>query len=209
MDLRLPETPPTEEERAAVDEALGPPRSAWDGGARGGTRDAHTARGGREQRERRHELLPALQALQARVGWISEGGLGYVCERLGLPPAEAWSVATFYAMLATTPRPRRVVHVCDDIACRARGAAALCERLEREAGPALPHEPEGEVVAHREGRAAWMRSPCLGLCDAAPAALITEAGPAPVERQLGGVTFEAVRAALGGANPEADGAAQP
>ena len=104
MDLRLPETPPTDEERAAVDRALGPPRSSWDGGPRGSERDAHTARGGAEQRERRRELLPALQALQARVGWISEGGLGYVCERLSVPPAEAWAVATFYAMLATTPR---------------------------------------------------------------------------------------------------------
>ena len=54
----------------------------------------------------RHLLLPALQALQARVGWISEGGLGYVCDRLNVPPADAWGVATFYALLATSPRPR-------------------------------------------------------------------------------------------------------
>ena len=82
-------------------------------------RDAHVAHvGGRDTRARRHLLLPALQALQARVGWISEGGLGYVCERLNVPPADAWGVATFYALLATSPRPRRVVHVCDDIACK-------------------------------------------------------------------------------------------
>ena len=57
----------------------------------------------------RHLLLPALQALQARVGWISKGGLGYICDRLNVPPADAWGVATFYALLATSPRPRRVV----------------------------------------------------------------------------------------------------
>ena len=209
MDLRLPDTPPTDEERSAVDAALGPPRSSWDGGPRGSERDAHTARGGAEQRERRRELLPALQSLQARVGWISEGGLGYVCERLGVPPAEAWAVATFYAMLATSPRPRRVVHVCDDLACRARGAGALCERLEREVQPPLPEQPEGDVAAHRPQRAAWMRSPCLGLCDAAPAALVTEAGPAPLERQLGAVSFETVRGVLAGQGPADDGSAQP
>jgi len=208
VDLRLPETPPTEEERAAVDAALGPPRSAWDGGSRGSSRDAHTARGGREQRERRNELLPALQALQARIGWVSEGGLGYVCERLGVPPAEAWAVATFYAMLATAPRPKRVLHVCDDIACRTC-SGALCEALEREAGPPLPHEPPGETVALRPDRAAWMRSPCLGLCDAAPAALMTEAGPHPIERQLGSVTIEALRGFLSGAPPAADASAEP
>ncbi len=122
MDLHLRHASPTDEERAAVDALLGPPDSAWDGGARGGLRDAHVAHGGRAQRERRHLLLPALQALQSGVGWISETGLDYVCVRLGVPPADAWGVATFYALLATTPRPKRVLHVCDDIACQCTGA---------------------------------------------------------------------------------------
>src|SRR5262245_65340951 len=104
MDLHLRHAQPTDEERAAVDGLLGPPRSAWDGGDRGDKRDAHVAYGGREQRERRHLLLPALEALQSRVGWISETGLDYVCVRLGVPPADAWGVATFYALLSTTPR---------------------------------------------------------------------------------------------------------
>ena len=79
MDLHLRHAAPTDDERAAVDALLGPPRSAWDGGERGDLRDAHVAIGGRETREQRHLLLPALQALQSRVGWISETGLDYVC----------------------------------------------------------------------------------------------------------------------------------
>jgi len=208
MDIRLREAQAADEERAAVDALLGPPRSAWDGGERGSARDAHSAQGGREQRERRHLLLPALQSLQARVGWISEGGLNYVCERLSVPPAEAWSVATFYALLATTPRPRRVVHVCDDIACRTRGAAELCARLEREAGPAH-HVPSGGHAHHEAGRPAWMRSPCLGLCDAAPAALVTEAGERPRERLLGRTSVEEVRGWLAGGEIGVDAAAEP
>ena len=43
-------------------------------------------------------------------------------ERLAVPPAEAYGVATFYALLSTTPRPPVVAHVCDDIACRLAGA---------------------------------------------------------------------------------------
>ena len=198
MDIRLRDARPSAEEQAAVNAALGPPRSAWDGGERGDIRDAHTAHGGREQRERRQFLLPALQSLQSRVGWVSEGGLNYVCERLGVPPAEAWSVATFYALIATSPRPRRVVHVCDDIACRARGARGLCERLTREVAPALAHAPEGDTLHHHPEHAAWAPSPCLGLCDAAPAALLTEAGEAPVERLVGNVTVESVRAMMAG-----------
>jgi len=209
MDVRLLDAEATAEEREAVDRALGAPASAWDGGARGSTRDQHVAHGGRSQRERRTELLPALQALQARIGWISEGGLNYVCERLAVPPAEAWSVATFYAMLATSPRPRRVVHVCDDIACRARGGQQLCERLEREVGPPLPHAAEGDHLHHDPAKPAWMRSPCLGLCDRAPAALVTEAGAAPTERQVGAASAEAVLALLRGAAPGIDAAGEP
>src|SRR5688572_23202731 len=135
MDIRPIEILATDDERASVDALLGPPASAWDGGPRGNPRDTHVATvGGRDSRARRHLLLPALQALQSRVGWISEGGLGYVCDRLNVPPADAWGVATFYALLATSPRPKRVVHVCDDIACKCRGADELIAAVERSAG---------------------------------------------------------------------------
>jgi NADH-quinone oxidoreductase subunit F len=148
------------------------------------------AHGGREQRERRHLLLPALEALQSRVGWISETGLDYVCVRLGVPPADAWGVATFYALLSTTPRAPRVLHVCDDIACRCKGAAELVEALEREVGPAHAHGPSGDHVHVDPGSAVWVRSPCLGLCDQAPAGFLQQAGVAAREELIGGMTIE-------------------
>ena len=210
MDLRLLDAAPADEERAAVDVVLGPPQSGWDGGARGESRDTHTAEfGGRATRERRHLLLPALQALQARIGWITEGGLGYVCARLDVPPAEAWGVATFYAMLATAPRPRRVLHVCDDIACRVAGAREVCERLDHEVSPPLTHTPPGEQFALDCERPAWIHSPCLGLCDRAPAALLVEAGTTTLERSVGALTFERAKALLAGSMPETDAAAKP
>ena len=201
MDLHLHDARPSDEERAAVAAVLGPPASAWQGAPRTGGPEMNTAAGGREQRERRHLLLPALQALQARVGWVSDGGMRLVCEQLGVPPAEAWSVATFYALLATTPRPRRVVHVCDDIRCRAHGAAELCRQLAHECGPELAHRHGPEPPA-----ACWMRSPCLGLCDHGPAALLTEAGDPPLERLLGPVTADSVRALLAGGTVPPDAA---
>ena len=211
MDLRHLDAAPSPAEREAVDAVLGPPQGGWDGGARGSARDAHTAAfGGHATRDRRHLLLPALQGIQARIGWISEGGLGYVCARLDVPPAEAWGVATFYAMLATTPRPRRVLHVCDDIACRARGARELCAELERFAGPGLAHAPAGGHVHLDAAQAGWIRSPCLGLCDRAPAALLTDAGERPAELSLGALTAPHAAALLRGATPpELDAAARP
>lgn len=182
MDLRLRHSAPTDDERAAVDALLGAPRSAWDGGPRGDARDAHTAVGGREMRTRRHLLLPALQALQARVGWISETGLEYVCTRLGVPPADAWGVATFYALLSTTPRAPTVVHLCDDIACRCQGAEGIAAQLEAKLGSAHAHGPSGDHVHVDPQGVTWLRSPCLGLCDQAPAAFIQEFGSSPRER---------------------------
>ena len=148
--------------------------------------------GGRESREARHLLLPALQALQARVGWISEGGLGYMCERLNVPPADAWGVATFYALLADVAASARIVHVCDDIACKCRGADEVIAALEQAVGPPHSHSASASsassapVIGHRSSAivhqsSAWLRSPCLGLCDQAPAAFVTIAGDPPRE----------------------------
>ncbi|HXJ29258.1 MAG TPA: NAD(P)H-dependent oxidoreductase subunit E [Gemmatimonadales bacterium] len=183
MDLRFHDAQPSPVERAAVDALLGAPHSGWDGGART-ARDDHTAEGGRAARSRRHLLLPAFHAVTSRVGWVSEGAFNYICERLTVPPAEAYGVVTFYALLSTDPRPARVVHVCDDIACRAAGANAICAQLEQTAGPAY-HAPHGNH--HQVPGSGWLRSPCLGLCDQAPAALMTAAGETPVERLFGGV----------------------
>jgi len=175
VDLRLPDAVPTEAEREAVDAVLGAPSTGWEGGERAIAFEGRVARGGHEVRERRHLLLPALHALQSREGWISPGGLRYVCERLTVPPAEAYGVATFYAMFSTEPRPARVVNVCDDIACRIRGAREACKRLEDTFG--LP----GTVLESPEGHGpwTWLRSPCLGHCEEAPAALVQRAGSGP------------------------------
>jgi NADH-quinone oxidoreductase subunit F len=146
---------PTAEEREAVDRVLGPPAEMSEG-------DGRVVRGGQELRERRHLLLPALHALQRSAGWISEGGLTYVCERLDVPPAEAYGVASFYALFSTEPRPPTVLHICDDIACKVAGAEALIAEIENGLGPARIDRVR--------------RSPCLGLCDVAPAAFLQTTG---------------------------------
>ena len=197
MDLHLLDAEPTAEEREAVDALLGEPTSGWDGGVRDSVRDTHVSFGGHAARARRHLLLPALHTVQSQVGWISEGALNYVCTRLSVAPADAWGVATFYALFATTPRPKRVLHVCDDIACKCHGADELIEALQKVA--AEHHAPtNGNHV--RVGEFAWVRSPCLGMCDRAPAALLQEFGSSPRELPIG--RFDTV---LGGGVKDAAG----
>lgn len=195
MDLHLLDAEPTPDEREAVDALLGPPQSGWDGGERDPARDTHVAFGGHAARSRRDMLLPALHAIQSRIGWISEGALNYVCRRLTVAPADAWGVATFYALFSTTPRPRRVLHVCDDLACICRGSDELIATLRREVGPEH-HPPDNGHVS--VGETAWVRSPCLGLCDRAPAALLQEFGTSPTETPIGGATGSVLRALIRG-----------
>jgi NADH-quinone oxidoreductase subunit F len=177
--------PATAEERAAVDASLGAPQSQWEGGARVDPREGHVGYAGAAVRARRHLLLPALQAVQSAVGWISEGAMDYICERLNVPPADAWGVATFYALLGTTPRPRGVLHVCDDIACRIKGAEKTCAALGQAIGPDASHAPTGDHVEINRESTTWMRSPCLGMCDQAPAAFLQAAGPNVRDVQFG------------------------
>src|SRR5262245_60999665 len=171
MDLHVIGPLASPAERAAVDAVLGPAESGWRGGGRDPRTEGHVARGGHDARSRRDLLLPALHALQDRVGQITQPGLNYVCRRLSVPPAEAYGVATFYAMFATKSRPPAGALVGDDIACRLAGAEEVCADLARTIGPA--------GAAARDGRMAWLRSPCLGLCERAPAALFTIAGEHP------------------------------
>jgi NADH-quinone oxidoreductase subunit F len=88
---------------------------------------------------------------------VTPGALGYTSRRLDVPPADAYGVATFYALLALEERPPEVLHVCTDLSCRLAGAEV----------------PEGAIP-----------SPCLGLCERAPASLRTVAGPEPREEQI-------------------------
>jgi NADH-quinone oxidoreductase subunit F len=193
VDLRIQDHPATEAERQAVDAVLGPPASGWEGASRSEL-DGHTASGGHAARGRRHLLLPTLHSVQARIGWISPGSLDYICRRLTIPPAEAYGVASFYALFSLEPQPPVVAHVCTDIACMCRGSGELVAELERTVGPAGQHPGNG--------RAIWLESPCLGLCERAPAALVTVAGDQPSERSIAPANAAAIGAALGGELPE-------
>jgi NADH-quinone oxidoreductase subunit F len=187
VDIRTTGGPPTAEETAAVDSVLGDPTSLWEGGERRPA-DDHVAFGGQSARSQRPLLLPVLHAIQDRIGWVSRGALEYACRRLSIPPAEAYGVVSFYGRFALDERPPLVLHVCDDIACKGAGADALCAALEKSEGPV------GQT---------WHRSPCLGLCDRAPAGLVERAGPGHDERQLAGLTVDVAQEILhGGAWPE-------
>ncbi|MFV0306871.1 MAG: NADH-ubiquinone oxidoreductase-F iron-sulfur binding region domain-containing protein [Desertimonas sp.] len=171
---------PTDAERAAIDAVVGSDA--------GGIHDDHrderslrTAVGGGEYRRRRHHLLGAIHAVNDRVGWVSPGAVHHLARRLDLGPADVYGVVSFYALFATTERPARQVHACTDLACRAMG------------GPDAADLP-GNVHA----------SPCLGLCERAPAVLVLEAGDPPRRGVAGPVDHDAMVTLGDGAWPRAE-----
>src|SRR5438094_100426 len=178
MDLRFAGLAPTAAEQAALDRLLGAPLDGWRGnGALG---------------ERRHLLLPALHAVHDAVGWISRGAVDEIARRLEVAPADVFGVASFYGLFSLAERPPRVVHVCTDLACQA-GAAGLVGGLRERCGP----PGHGEVwPACAGGAATWTESPCLGVCERAPAALVTEYGEGRAEAVLGPATVDGLVAAL-------------
>ncbi|MGH9291337.1 MAG: NADH-ubiquinone oxidoreductase-F iron-sulfur binding region domain-containing protein [Acidimicrobiales bacterium] len=166
MDLRVTSPSPASNEHAAVDSVLGPAESGFEGGQRTAG-DGHVAFGGFARSERRrHLLLPVLHALQEKVGYVSHPAIDYACRRLDIAPAEAFGVASAYALFSFEPGAEVTLHVCDDICCRVAAGGDPCAPIEALLGPA----PGNGTAFH------WERSPCLGHCEHGSAALVQAAG---------------------------------
>ena len=150
-DIKFGTSLPTDSEKKAVDETIksfGPVTLE--------ITERLVYAGRQRTQERRHLLLPALHSLQNTSGWISPGGLDYVCRVLEIPPAEAYSVATFYHLFSSQPPSgNQILHVCDDIACGLKGAEGLIDDLKKEGYETKP-------------------SPCLGQCERGPAVFIQQ-----------------------------------
>jgi NADH-quinone oxidoreductase subunit E len=113
----------------------------------------------------RSALLPLLHLVQSMQGYISQGGIAFCAQQLGITTAEVSAVVTFYTMYKRTPGGEHLVSVCTNTLCAALGGdeiyARLCQRLgighEETAGQ--PGSPGSITLEHAE---------CLAACDFAP-----------------------------------------
>jgi NADH-quinone oxidoreductase subunit F len=112
----------------------------------------------------RSGLLPALQAAQTLEGWLPEGVAQEVATALRVPLADVHGVIEFYSMLYNKPVGKRMISVCTDIACSLQGGREILGHLCRAHGI----KPGGLSA---DGRTTVQASPCLGLCEQAPAAI--------------------------------------
>jgi NADH-quinone oxidoreductase subunit E len=118
--------------------------------------------------DRRSAAIPALHAAQAVHGWCSPEAIDQVATVMQVTPAYLNSVATFYDMLETFPRPPHDdVYICTNISCSLLGADELFD--------AMVGAAAGERTIHVSS------FECLGACDIAPMASVNGEYVGPLE----------------------------
>jgi formate dehydrogenase beta subunit len=111
-------------------------------------------------------LIPALNAIQARLGWLPREELQELSRDARRPLYEIEGLISFYPHFRTEPPTKVALHVCHDLPCFLRDGEARLAELRGRYG----EDAEVELV----------EVSCLGRCDIAPAVAVNER-PAPVE----------------------------
>jgi NADH-quinone oxidoreductase subunit E len=79
-------------------------------------------------------LIAVLESIQARYRYLPPEALILAAERLGVPLAQAYSVATFYHAFSLRPKGKHCLHVCMGTACHVRGSPQVLDRLQTKLG---------------------------------------------------------------------------
>ncbi|MEL7642591.1 MAG: NADH-quinone oxidoreductase subunit NuoE [bacterium] len=115
----------------------------------------------------RDELIPILNEINRKVGFLPNGVLEMVSKQLKLPQSKVLSVATFYQMLSTKPRGRHVIQFCESAPCHVAGGRQVWERLQEEL-----NIKAGETT--EDGKWSLITVSCLGVCGVGPVVVIDE-----------------------------------
>ncbi|HQN05378.1 MAG TPA: NADH-quinone oxidoreductase subunit NuoE [Anaerolineaceae bacterium] len=115
----------------------------------------------------RDELIPILNEINRKVGFLPNGVLEMVSKQLKLPQSKVLSVATFYQMLSTKPRGQHVIQFCESAPCHVAGGRQVWERLQEEL-----NIKAGETT--EDGKWSLITVSCLGVCGVGPVVVIDE-----------------------------------
>jgi NADH-quinone oxidoreductase subunit E len=116
---------------------------------------------------KRSAVLPLLHLIQEDVGFISDGAIEWIADKLELQPINVYEVVTFYPMFRRKPIGRRHIRVCRTLSCALVGGYKTCETFEQEFNTHLGEvSPDGEVTIEFVE--------CLASCGTAPVVMIDE-----------------------------------
>jgi NADH-quinone oxidoreductase subunit E len=110
---------------------------------------------------KRDSLIPILQEVQDRLGYLSREAVSRISTHLRLPAAKIYGVATFYNQFRFQPQGRFHIQVCRGTACHVKGSASILDAIKRE----LKIEP-GQTA--RDGMFSLEVVACIGACGLAP-----------------------------------------
>ena len=139
----------------------------------------------------RSGLLPALHAAQKIYGWISEPVASEIAKNLRVPLADVHGVIEFYSLFYNEPVGKRIIRVCTDQACALKGADGVLQHLCSHHG-LEPNQTTPDLSLTVEA------SPCLGLCEQAPAALVNEEAETNIDLEKGTYDLGRPRSIVGG-----------
>ncbi len=110
-------------------------------------------------------VLPCLWMVQYQEGYISSDAMAYVADRLDVPQAHLYGVATFYTMFNLEAVPTYHIQVCKTLSCELCGKADIIRSIEDELGIKVNESNEMFKLSEVE---------CLGACGGAPMLCINE-----------------------------------
>ena len=113
----------------------------------------------------RENLIPLLQEVQERFGYLPEEAMELVADFLKLSNSTIYAVSTFYAQFKLTPTGKRLVKICRGTACHVRGGAQVLREVEKQLG-IKPGETTKDLEYTLEMIA------CFGSCALAPVMVI-------------------------------------
>jgi len=115
----------------------------------------------------RSQLLPALQALQDKKGYISDNDMQVVAGRFGIHPVEVYSVITFYSFLTIKKKGKHIIRISRCMPNIMAGSKKIEKEFEKTLGIKMGEKTKDSKFSLEE-------IGCIGMCDKAPAALIDE-----------------------------------
>jgi NADH-quinone oxidoreductase subunit E len=118
---------------------------------------------------KRSMLLTALYIAQEQYGYLTKDAVERVADRLGLPVADVYTMASFYSLYRTEPTGRYVLQVCEGLSCHLVGGAdRLVDYLREKLGVAV-----GETTY--DGKFTLQTVECLASCGTSPAMRVNDA----------------------------------
>jgi NADH:ubiquinone oxidoreductase subunit E len=116
---------------------------------------------------RLQDLIPVLQAVQEKCGYIPKEFIKVIADRLHIFPSQVQGVMTFYPEFSMTPRGRNIVRVCRGTACHVRGGRGVLRVVQK----VLAIE-DGETT--EDFKYTLETVSCLGACALSPVMVVNK-----------------------------------